>query len=170
MKILIVSDTHRKDEVLRAVIAKERPFDMMIHLGDTEGSEDYFREWVRNDRCEIHVVRGNNDFFSFSQPEMEILIGPYRAFLTHGHSYGVSMGMEMLEEEARARRADIAMFGHSHRPCVEKWEDGFVMLNPGSLAYPRQKGRQPSYIVMKMPQNGAPEFEICYADEETIIF
>ena len=170
MKILIVSDTHRKDEMLRMVIAKEHPFDMLIHLGDTEGSEDYFREWVRNDRCEIHVVRGNNDFFSLSQMEKEILIGPYRAFLTHGHVYGVTMSLSRLEDEARDRCADIAMFGHSHRPCVERRDDGFVMLNPGSLAYPRQKGRQPSYIVMKMPQNGAPEFEICYVDEENIIF
>lgn len=170
MKILIVSDTHRKDDILRTVIAKERPFDMMIHLGDTEGSEDYFRDWVRNDRCEIHVVRGNNDFFSLTEGEKEILIGRYRAFLTHGHAYGVSMGTEMLEEEARARHANIAMFGHTHRPCVEQSRDGFVLLNPGSLAYPRQKGRQPSYLVMDIDNNGEAKFEICYAKEENEIF
>ena len=39
MKILIVSDTHRRDGNLRAIIEKQSPFDMLIHLGDTEGSE-----------------------------------------------------------------------------------------------------------------------------------
>ena len=39
MKILIVSDTHRKDENLKQVIARSGPLDMLIHLGDAEGSE-----------------------------------------------------------------------------------------------------------------------------------
>ena len=39
MKILIVSDTHRKNENLKKVLDREPPFDMMIHLGDAEGSE-----------------------------------------------------------------------------------------------------------------------------------
>ena len=53
MKVLIVSDTHKRDENLRAAIRKELPFDIMIHLGDTEGSEIYFQDWVRIDRCFI---------------------------------------------------------------------------------------------------------------------
>ena len=81
MKILIVSDTHRRDGNLREIIEKQSPFDMLIHLGDTEGSEVNFKEWVNNDNCVIHVVRGNNDFFSQTDREKEISIGKYRAFL-----------------------------------------------------------------------------------------
>ena len=92
MRILIVSDTHRRDGNFRRVLEKTGPIDMLIHLGDTEGSESYFREWVDNDVCVIHVVRGNNDFFSFCDREKEISIGRYRALLTHGHMYGVSWG------------------------------------------------------------------------------
>lgn len=84
MRILIVSDTHRRDGNFRRVLEKTGPIDMLIHLGDTEGSESYFREWVDNDVCVIHVVRGNNDFFSFCDREKEISIGRYRALLTHG--------------------------------------------------------------------------------------
>src|SRR5699024_12482227 len=36
MKILIVSDTHRRDGNLLEVIEKTAPFDMMIHLGRSE--------------------------------------------------------------------------------------------------------------------------------------
>ena len=87
MKILIVSDTHRRDGNLREIIEKQSPFDMLIHLGDTEGSEAYFKEWVNNDNCVIRVVRGNNDFFSQTDREKEISIGKYRAFLAYLSSW-----------------------------------------------------------------------------------
>ena len=35
-KILITSDTHRRDGNLLEVIQNEAPFDMFIHLGDAE--------------------------------------------------------------------------------------------------------------------------------------
>lgn len=74
MKILIVSDTHRYDENLKLVIKETAPIDMLIHLGDVEGSEIYIPEWV-NPGCEIQMVRGNNDFFSTLDREREIQIG-----------------------------------------------------------------------------------------------
>ena len=162
MKILIVSDTHRRDGNLRAIIEKQSPFDMLIHLGDTEGSEIYFKEWVNNDNCVIHVVRGNNDSFSQTDKEKEISIGKYRAFLTHGHMYGVSFELETIKEEARARKVDIVMFGHTHKPHLEYCEDGLVVLNPGSLSYPRQAGRRPSYAVLETTDEGQITGEIRY--------
>ena len=62
MKILIVSDTHRKDDNLKKVIEQVKPIDMFIHLGDSEGSEQFIPEWLNPD-CSIQMVRGNNDFF-----------------------------------------------------------------------------------------------------------
>ena len=143
MKILIVSDTHRRDGNLRAIIEKQSPFDMLIHLGDTEGSEIYFKEWVNNDNCVIHVVRGNNDFFSQTDKEKEISIGKYRAFLTHGHMYGVSFELETIKEEARARKVDIVMFGHTHKPLVDK-RGRTLFLNPGTVG----KGLRPTYGIL----------------------
>ena len=143
MKILIVSDTHRRDGNLRAIIEKQSPFDMLIHLGDTEGSEIYFKEWVNNDNCVIHVVRGNNDFFSQTDKEKEISIGKYRVFLTHGHMYGVSFELETIKEEARARKVDIVMFGHTHKPLVDK-RGRTLFLNPGTVG----KGLRPTYGIL----------------------
>ena len=101
-KILITSDTHRRDGNLLEVIQNEAPFDMFIHLGDAEGSEDMITSWCKeqNPDCEVYMVLGNNDFFSHLDREKEISIGKYRAFLTHGHFYSVSVGTERL------RRAD----------------------------------------------------------------
>ena len=100
MKILIVSDTHRKDENLKQVIARSGPLDMLIHLGDAEGSEHMIATWV-NEGCDLEMILGNNDFFSCLDREKDIMIGRYRTLLTHGHYYNVSVGAEYLAEEAR---------------------------------------------------------------------
>lgn len=151
MKILIVSDTHRRDENLRYVIEKVSPIDMLIHLGDAEGSEDGIADWV-NEGCQLEMVLGNNDFFSALDREKEIRIGDYRALITHGHYYGVSMGVETLAEEARSRGCQIAMYGHTHKPFLAE-VNGVTVLNPGSLSYPRQDGRKPSYMIMEIDRS-----------------
>lgn len=156
MKILIVSDTHRKDDNLKSVIEKTAPIDMLIHLGDAEGSEHYIEEWV-NEGCRLEMVLGNNDFFSMLDREKELLIGKYRVLITHGHYYGVSMGPEGLAEEAKNRGCDIAMFGHTHKPFMGE-VDGVTVLNPGSLSYPRQEGRRPSFLVMEIDEKGAAHY------------
>ncbi|WP_352397936.1 metallophosphoesterase [[Clostridium] aminophilum] len=158
MKVLIVSDSHRKDGNLLEVIQGTAPFDMMIHLGDGEGSDEMIRGWCEeaSPGCEIHMVQGNNDFFSGLPMEEEFMIGPYRTFITHGHRYGVSMGPERLADEAEARGAKIAMFGHTHKPYLGR-EDGLTVLNPGSISYPRQEGRRPTFAILEIDENGELE-------------
>ena len=76
MKALIVSDTHGSHRNLERVIEKEQPLDLLIHLGDVEGGEDYI-EAIAD--CPVHVVAGNNDFFSELPREEEFFVGgqPY---------------------------------------------------------------------------------------------
>lgn len=164
MKILIVSDTHRLDENLKEVIARECPVDMLIHLGDVEGSEVYIPEWV-NPGCEMQMIRGNNDFFSALEREREITIGRYQVLLTHGHYYNVSLGVEQLRAEARERGFNLVMFGHTHRPYFENQQD-IILLNPGSLSYPRQEGRKPSYMVMELEGQGEAKFTQYYLERD----
>ena len=163
MKVLIVSDTHRRDGNLQAVIEVEAPFDMLIHLGDAEGSEDVITAWCKeqNEECKVHMVLGNNDFFSNLDREKEISIGRYRAFLTHGHFYSVSVGPERLLDEARDRKVQIAMYGHTHKPYLDVKED-VTILNPGSLSFPRQEGRKPSYLVMEPGEEGEITYQQKY--------
>ena len=67
----------------------------------------------------------------------------------------------MIKEDARARGFDIVMFGHTHRPYLEQDRE-IVVLNPGSLSYPRQEGRKPSYIIMDLDREGQAHFTINY--------
>ncbi len=160
MKILVVSDTHRRDDNLRLVIEKYKPLDMLIHLGDAEGSEMFIADWV-NPGCRMEMVLGNNDFFSMLDKEREIELGRHRVLLTHGHYYGVSIGPEGLADEARSRGCDIAMFGHTHKP-YHNVIGGVLVLNPGSLSYPRQEGRLPAYMLVNVDDQGELTYKQMY--------
>ena len=53
MKILIVSDTHKSHGNLEKAIQDAGRIDMLIHLGDVEGAEDYIRALVD---CPAHTL------------------------------------------------------------------------------------------------------------------
>ena len=158
MKILIVSDTHKSHKNLDKVLEIVKPIDMLIHLGDVEGEDDYIQALAD---CPAHIIRGNNDFFSDLPREDVIEVEGNKILVTHGHYYGVSMAFDQLAEAARSRGCNAAFFGHIHVPVVEK-EAGVLLVNPGSLAYPRQRGRRPSYAVMETDGKGEMHVEIRY--------
>lgn len=158
MRVLIVSDTHRQNENYLKILKKEKQFDMVVHCGDAEGSEYLISEAAG---CPVKIITGNNDFFSNLPSEMEFEIGKYKVFLTHGHNYYVSMGNEMLKQEAAQRGCQIVFYGHTHRPVIET-EGEVIAVNPGSVSYPRQEGRKPSYAVMTLDEKGDASFELRY--------
>ena len=170
-KVVDISDIREDDEYggnkyhlvgklenLKVILEREQPIDLLIHLGDAEGDEDSIAEMAG---CRLEIVAGNNDFFSNLPREKELRIGSYRVLITHGHYYYVSAGIADIEREAAAQGYDIVMFGHTHRPVIDYTRD-VIALNPGSLSYPRQEGRRPSYIVMDLDKNGKANFEIKY--------
>lgn len=160
MRILIVSDTHRRLELLEDIFSKEGPFDMLIHCGDIEGQEeDIFQ--MTGPECACVMVPGNNDYISRLPRERQFEIENMMIWVTHGHHYYVSMDTAIIKDEALARGIDVVMFGHTHKPVVQ-CSGGVYLINPGSLTYPRQQGRRPSYIIMEAAKGKAPEFEIKY--------
>ncbi len=159
MRILIVSDTHRRDGNLTCTLQKTGPLDLLIHCGDVEGSEAFIRQAAG---CPVYMVAGNNDFFSGLPKEEVFAIGDYRVWLTHGHRYGVYMGSATIREAAAARKVDIVMHGHTHCPHLEigKSRGDITVLNPGSISYPRQEGRRPSYILMELDREGKAHYHL----------
>lgn len=158
MKIMIVSDTHKHHKNLQLALDRMGKIDLMIHLGDAEGYEDYIQEMAG---CPLEIISGNNDFFSNLEKEKEIRIGKYKVLITHGHYYYVSAGIEALRKEAYGRGMDIVMFGHTHRPLIE-YDKDIMVINPGSISYPRQAGRKPSFVMMEIDRNGEAHFNIHY--------
>lgn len=158
MKILIVSDTHRYNANYLKVVEKTGPLDMVVHCGDVEGSELVISQAAG---CPVEMVQGNNDFFSELPREKEFMIGQYKVWLTHGHNYYIAMNSDVIKQEARAREADIVMCGHTHKPVVDIGS-GLTLINPGSISYPRQDNRKPSYIIMEIDAAGAAHYTINY--------
>lgn len=158
MKILIVSDTHRNNANYLKVVERTGPLDMVIHCGDVEGSELVIS---RAAGCPVEMVQGNNDFFSELPREKEFMVGQYKVWLTHGHNYYIAMNSEMIKREAREREADIVMCGHTHKPLVDIGSD-LTLVNPGSISYPRQENRKPSYIIMEIDSAGEAHYTINY--------
>ena len=156
MKILIVSDTHGRCERLEEALEREKPINALIHCGDVEGDEDYISVIAE---CPTYIVAGNNDFFSDLPREIEGEICGCRFFVTHGHYYGVSMDLTRVWEEGHIRKADVVVFGHTHRPVVGEMH-GTMLINPGSLAYPRQAGRRPTYVTMEKKKDGTWDFQV----------
>lgn len=159
MKVLIISDTHRMDDRFLRVMEQEAPVDMIIHAGDAEGSEDYFEAIAG---MPLLYVSGNNDYSSLAPRTLVFPIGSRKALLTHGHLYQVSRSTAMLEAEADRRGCQIAIYGHTHYPEVHRTESGLLVMNPGSLAYPRQQGYQPSYIILTINEKDELSAEIRY--------
>lgn len=139
---------------------RETPFDYLIHCGDVEGRE-FFIEALAG--CPCCIVSGNNDFFSELPREEELELAGKRILVTHGHYYGVSMELYGIVDEARSRGCEIVLFGHTHRPVAAE-RSGVLAVNPGSLSYPRQEGRKPSYAVMELRRGSAPEVKLSYLD------
>lgn len=158
MRVLIVSDTHGRNSSYLEIVEQWKPLDLVIHCGDVEGSEYLVSEAAG---CKTVIVQGNNDYFSDLPREIEMEIGRYKVMVTHGHPYYVNMGHEFLAREAAARRINIVMYGHTHRPVIEK-KSGVLILNPGSLTYPRQEGRKPSYMIMDIEGGSEPVCKIHY--------
>lgn len=137
-------------------------FDVLLHTGDFEGSEMVYRELSGTP---FYYVAGNNDFFTEAPFERVIELESCRIYMTHGHRYNVFETNEGILREAARRHAQIAVYGHSHYPVAEV-KRGILLLNPGSLAWPRQEGRRPSYIVLELSGGKIGSFEIRYLDPE----
>ena len=47
------------------------------------------------------------------------------------------------------------------KTIIQKTED-LIVINPGSLTYPRQEGRRPSYVVLEVEKKDIKRLEIVY--------
>ena len=159
MKVLIVSDTHGREQNLAEALEQTGPIDQLIHLGDAEGGAEHIRELAGD--APAAIIAGNNDFFCDLPNERIFTLGGHRIFMTHGHGYFVHSGTLYLKREARKKGADIVMFGHTHKPYMEE-DNELLVLNPGSLSLPRQEGHRPTYIVMEIADDGQISYELCY--------
>ena len=105
MKVLVVSDSHGRHDLLRKAIGQEAPIDMLIHAGDIEGDLDKILGPKRE--YEVHAVAGNMDWGDSLEAADLFDMGGHKVFLTHGHRHGVSYTLANLREAAEDCGADV---------------------------------------------------------------
>ena len=159
IKALIISDSHGHHDLVRQAIGREAPIDLLIHAGDVEGDLEQVLGPGRD--YEIRAVAGNMDWSDRLEDELCFSVGGHVVYLTHGHRLGVHSGTRRLVERAKELGADIAVYGHIHVPDYGT-EDGVTVINPGSIAKPRQEGWRKSYAVMKIDGDGTVDVKFKY--------
>lgn len=131
MKCLVVSDSHGDRDILVQLLNDYAgKVDAFFHCGDSE---------LRHDDSvfdKMLVVRGNMDFDDELPADVHQSVAGVSVYMTHGHLVGVNLGLDHLLANAQAVHANLAFFGHTHQLGVER-HGGVLMLNPGSISYPR---------------------------------
>lgn len=128
MKILVFSDSHGSIGNMYDAALLHMP-DTVVHLGDHISDANDLSYALPD--VEVLRVPGNCDYASIQQPSILTELGGVRMFLTHGHLFGVKQGTQRLLAQAKTLGAQIALFGHTHRPLCEQC-GGVWLLNPGT--------------------------------------
>jgi putative phosphoesterase len=162
MKVLVVSDSHGQDLYVAKALDREWPIDAMLHLGDSQEDQDEFACILAGEDVPLYMVRGNCDYDPSYPLSRIVELAGHRILMVHGHLCSVSAGTKDLVENALGNACDIAIFGHTHKPVIDDSEPDLLILNPGSITYPRQAGRKKSYIVLELEEGKKPEAELRY--------
>ena len=130
-KLLICSDSHGHVKNLLAAVETEAP-DSLLHLGD--GERDLARVRERWPVLPIANVRGNCDDWTDTPLQRVFSVEGHRVFMVHGHELNVRWDRELLRLRyaAMEQGAELALFGHTHRPYLDG-SGGLWVLNPGSI-------------------------------------
>ncbi|AYG00379.1 metallophosphoesterase [Lactococcus allomyrinae] len=150
---VVMSDSHYDREVIKSIKEKyQNTASHIFHCGDSElpSSDEIWKG--------ITVVAGNCDYDD-GYPEYVLKeVEGKNVLITHGHLFYVGLGLEHYSYFAEEKEADIALFGHIHRPVVQKINHT-VYVNPGSVAQPRGEYDIKMYAVIEIEEE---QYNISY--------
>ena len=132
MRILVFSDSHGDFTKMDKAVRMHKSAEVIIFCGDGLNEIEYEEQFYK-DRI-FHKVRGNNDMFSSEDKTKIVKIENKTILITHGHSFFVKSSLDNLINKAKSVKADIVVFGHTHK-AYQNYEDGLYVLNPGSASY-----------------------------------
>ncbi len=160
MKLMFASDIHgdivRAEKVMETYRKEEA--EKLILLGDllyfgprNRLTENYDPQAVirllNENKNELLCVRGNCDAevdqmvldFPIMAEYAYLCVDGFSMLLTHGHKIN-------KESAVNLRAGEILIHGHTHIPCIEKFGEGNIYINPGSTTYPKENNPH-SYMI-----------------------
>jgi len=169
----ILSDTHIPDRArvlpLRLLeIFRSESVDAILHAGDV-CIPGVLRELEQI--APVYAVRGNRDIYALHHLPLQLVLNfeGYKVGMVHGHGrlheylsdkahYLVS-GLQEGRFRTRLIKAlpgvNVMVFGHLHRRFYE-WEQGMLLLNPGSACCPDWYSGNPPGMAILHLQAGSP--------------
>jgi putative phosphoesterase len=146
MLIAVISDTHLPRGARRlpeACVERIEAADLLLHAGDFSTLE-VLRE-LEAIGPPVVGVHGNVDSAEVRRllPE-ERVVEAGGARIAMVHDAGARAGRLARMRARFGERADVVVFGHSHTPLLERADDGFQILNPGS---PTERRRAPRHTM-----------------------
>ena len=174
MKYLIASDLHgsaKYTEQLLEAFDREGADrlllrgDLLYHGPRNDLPDGYapkrVAELLNARRGEIFSVRGNCeaevDQMMLDFPVLAdyclLAEGGRTVFATHGHHFNT-------KNPPPLRKGEFLLHGHTHVPDLDDSDRHLLIGNPGSLSYPRQRGRRPTYMVLTLVRGKAPQAEL----------
>ena len=158
MRLGVISDTHGKlrPEVLK-VFAE---VDHILHAGDV-GSPRILEHLGA--LAPVTAVYGNVDGGTLRSrlPRVaEVRFDDLLFVVTHGDQFGSPRPADLKEAFPRA---DVIVYGHSHKPLIHDFEDYSVALNPGA-AGPARFELKPSVAIMETEPGIPPRARIVPLD------
>ncbi|HEV2036309.1 MAG TPA: metallophosphoesterase family protein [Candidatus Dormibacteraeota bacterium] len=149
-RIGVVSDTHCPeflDQLPDRLLEALRGVDLILHAGDVNGPETIAQ---LGRIAPVEAIRGDHDRTLATLPwSREITVEGRRIVLVHGHRsrwleepqtllWTLTLGYFHPHAglpralHRRFPRADVIVFGHTHRPLIET-RDGTLLFNPGGV-------------------------------------
>jgi len=154
LRLGVISDTHGllRPEVLDVF----RQVDHILHGGDV-GSLDLLTDLEA--LAPVTAVYGNTDGFDLRArlPAVaEFQLDGFEVAVTHGDQFGSPT--PALVHRAFPK-AEIIVFGHTHRPLLELVDKTVTVMNPGG-AGPKRFGLAPSVGIMELEPGIPPRARI----------
>jgi putative phosphoesterase len=133
-RIIALSDTHLENELLPpAVAALASSADIILHAGDFVSAKCHAALAALG---RLEAVHGNSDCAELKKalPQRKVIeVDGVRIGLVHMASHGSDLvGAGMM---AREMDVQVLVFGHIHRPLIEKGNR--LLICPGSTTLPR---------------------------------
>jgi putative phosphoesterase len=148
----LISDTHSliRPEVFTALAG----VDLILHAGDVGGSDVLVELGAI---APIQAVYGNTDGPGDPslRARLRLDVDGLSIHVSHGHELGSPTPEKLLARYD----ADVIVFGHTHKPLVER-SGGRLVVNPGA-AGPRRFSLKPSVARMTV-NDGRAEVEILW--------
>lgn len=132
VRIGVISDTHGK--IRPAALAALAGSDVILHGGDV-GGQHVLDALARI--APVHAVRGNTDdpYDPNLHARLNLDLGGLSVHVSHGHELGNPTPGKLVE----AYRADVVVYGHTHKALVERL-GATLVVNPGSAGAARFGG------------------------------